>query len=400
MNTLFIEHFWKFFLVCLTICCCDIAAAENEYEVKKAIKQLSSSLESKKEQFDTLRSEMKTMEKKLGNIANNKYQTEKKIKAIKRKLQASLKKKQQLQHEVIQQREALAQQLQALHSAGEQSHLRLLLRQDDPSEISRTIKYFEYFNKARVAKITALKLTLKKLKQVEISIQDKKSKHQEWIKQLASQTKEIKQILSQRSHNLTKLNSKISSQEKRLERLLAQEAKLQTVVKKVVAKTAEVEKNSKNIVSEGTKSIASNKGQKVTTHRVPDKHLSRLKGKLSWPIAGRIIHRYGTKRNSHQKWDGVVLSAKGGTKVKAIAKGEVVFAEWMDGYGHMIIIQHDKNYLSLYGFNRSLYKKEGSQVKAGEVIAEVGKSGGQSKNSLYFGIRKGNDPKNPSHWCK
>jgi septal ring factor EnvC (AmiA/AmiB activator) len=400
VTKLFFKHFWKFFLICASVYCCDTVLAENEHEVKKAIKQLSSSLESKKEQFDTLRSEMNTLEKKLGNIANKKYQTEKKIKAIKHKLQLSLKKKQQLQHEVTQQREALVQQLQALHSAGEQSHLRLLLRQDDPSEISRTIKYFEYFNNIRVAKIKAAKLTLTELKQVEANITEKQITHKQWIKQLAAQSKEIKQLLTQRSHNLNKLNSKISSQEKRLERLLAQEAKLQTVVTKVVAQTANNEEVPEISTSIKSPPSTAEKGKKVTTHRVPDKHLSKLKGKLSWPIAGTIIHRYGTKRNGHQKWKGVVLSANGGTKVKAIAKGEVVFADWMEGYGHLIIIQHDKNYLSLYGYNRSLYKKEGSQVKAGEAIAEVGNSGGQSQNALYFEIRKGRKPQNPSHWCK
>ena len=397
--TLFFRHFWKFFWVCVPFSLCNIVIAQDQQTVKKAIKQLSSSLETEKEHSDSLRLEMKNMEKKLGSIANKKYQTEKKIKAISHKLQASLKQKQQLQQELKQQREALAQQLQALYSAGEQSHLRLLLRQDNPSDMSRTLKYFEYFNNVRVAKIKTAQLTLQKLKQVEISIVEKQSKHKAWITQLAIQRKAIKQLLSQRSHNLNTLNSKISSQEKRLQRLVLQEAKLQTVVKQVVAQTKSEAKPAAQVV-EASKAVSPpKKGKKVTTHRVPDKHLSQLKGQLSWPITGNLLHQYGSKRNGHQKWQGVVLSAKGGTQVKSIAKGEVVFADWMDGYGHLIIIQHDKNYLSLYGYNRSLYKKEGSQVKAGETIAIVGNSGGQSQDALYFEIRKGRKPQNPSKWC-
>jgi septal ring factor EnvC (AmiA/AmiB activator) len=376
----------------------NIATAQENGTVKKQITQLTNSLENEKQQSDKLRLEIKTMEKKLGNITNNRFQTEKKIKAINYKLQASLKKKRLLQQEVKQQREALAQQLQALYSAGEQSHLRLLLRQDDPSEISRTIKYFEYFNTARVKKIQAAQITLGKLKQVEASIHEKQIKQKEWIKQLAKQTKEVKQLLAQRSRYLNKLKGKISSKEKRLERLLAQEAKLQIIVDQVTKKVIKPVKVPPQRAT--TSSVNQAKGKQVTTHRVPNKPLTQLKGKLSWPIRGEMLHSYGQKRNGHQKWQAVVLAASGGTKVKAIAKGEVIFAEWMEGFGHLIIIQHDKNYLSLYGYNRSLYKKEGSQVKAGEVIAAVGNSGGQSRDALYFEIRKGRVPQNPSLWCK
>jgi len=408
VTTLFFRHYWMLFWICLPISLANIALAEDQHNVTKTIKKLSSSLEIEKEQSDKLRLDINNMEKKLGSIENKKYQTEKKIKAITDKLHASLKQKQQLQQELKQQREALAQQLQALHSAGEQSHLRLLLRQDDPSEISRMIKYFEYFNNARVTKIKTAQLTLQKLKKVEISITEKQSTHKKWIKQLAIQRQKIKQILSQRSHNLNKLNSKISSKEKRLQRLLTQKSKLDTVVIQVVAQTAkfeekpqQVSKSETTVSEKKSEKVIPEKGKKVTSHRsISDKQLSQLKGKLPWPIDGNMIHRYGSKRNGHQKWQAVVLSAKGGTEVKAIAKGEVVFAEWMDGFGHLIIIQHDKNYLSLYGYNRSLYKKEKNQVKAGETIAIVGNSGGQNQDALYFEIRKGLTPQNPSHWCK
>jgi len=96
----------------------------------------------------------------------------------------------------------------------------------------------------------------------------------------------------------------------------------------------------------------------------------------------------------------VFLSASGGSKVKAVAKGSVVFSDWMDGYGYLMIIQHDSDYLSLYAYNRALYKKEGESVKANEAIAAVGNTGSMEKNGLYFEIRKGKTPLNPSKWIK
>ena len=117
-------------------------------------------------------------------------------------------------------------------------------------------------------------------------------------------------------------------------------------------------------------------------------------------MRGRILHKYGSKRNDKQRWKGVVISAPGGRKVRAVARGKVEFSGRLNGYGYLIIIRHDKNYRSLYAYNRSIYKKTGQIVNAGEVIAAVGNSGGQEKNALYFEIRKGTRLQNPSRWCK
>lgn len=373
-------------------------------ETEKEIKQLATSLEGKKGKSDKIYAEIKTMEQELGRVSNQKYQTEKKIKAATRKLKKSVEKNQDLRIELEKQREALAQQLQALYSAGEQSHLRLLLRQDDPSEISRVMKYFEYLNNSRVAKIKKAQKTFNKLKQAQARIQEERAGLQALKKQLNQQEKNIKALVAQRSQRLKKLQTNISGQEKRLKQLLAQEEKLQTIVNQVSEKQTQSSPETIDIAKNNSDIEPSEKpqpsGQSVSTHTVPNKPLTKLKGALSWPIEGKIIHSYGSKRNGHQRWNGVVLAAAGGTKVRAIAKGEVVFADWMDGYGYLIIIQHDKNHLSLYGYNRSVFKKEGEKVTANEVIAAVGNSGGRSQNALYFEIRKGQTPQNPSRWCK
>lgn len=377
-----------------------LGAAGSQGEVKREIKKLSTSLEGEKNKSNKAHSEIRSLEKKLGIISNKKYQTGKKIKKATAKLQGAIKKKKVLKVELDVQREALAQQLQALYSAGEQSHLRLLLRQDDPSEISRTMKYFEYLNDSRVLKIKKAQTIFNKVKKTEIEINNENLQLQNLTKELGEQEKDIKLLLVQRSRNFKKLKTLINNKELRLDRLLKQEGELQAVVEKVAEKMPESKQEKDLVVGAVEEKVNVIKGKSVKTHDVPNKLLTQLKGKLSWPVAGKIIHSYGSKRNGHQKWKGVVLAAAGGKEVRAIAKGEVVFADWMEGYGHLIIIQHNKNYLSLYGYNRSVYKKEGSRVQANEVIAAVGNSGGQSQNALYFEIRKGQTPQNPSRWCK
>jgi septal ring factor EnvC (AmiA/AmiB activator) len=124
-----------------------------------------------------------------------------------------------------------------------------------------------------------------------------------------------------------------------------------------------------------------------------------LKGKLPWPVKGRLAQRFGSPR-SEGIWDGVLIDASEGMEVQAVTRGKVVYAEWLRGYGLLTIIDHGQGYMTLYAFNQSLYKRMGDQVKAGDVIASVGQSGGRSQSGLYFGIRKKGVPIDPLEWCR
>ena len=126
---------------------------------------------------------------------------------------------------------------------------------------------------------------------------------------------------------------------------------------------------------------------------------STLKGKLPWPVRGRLAHKFGSPR-AEGAWDGVLIDANEGMEIKAVTRGKVVYAEWLRGYGLLTIIDHGQGYMSLYAFNQSLYKRVGESVEAGDVIASVGQSGGRSQAGLYFGIRKKGVPIDPLEWCR
>jgi len=125
----------------------------------------------------------------------------------------------------------------------------------------------------------------------------------------------------------------------------------------------------------------------------------KQKGRLPWPIAGKLVKKFGSRR-SDTRWDGVLIAAKEGADIRAVTTGKIVFADWLRGYGLLVIIDHGKGYMTLYAFNQSLYKKKGDRVKAGTVIAAVGKSGGRTKSGLYFGVRKRGKAVNPVKWCR
>jgi septal ring factor EnvC (AmiA/AmiB activator) len=131
----------------------------------------------------------------------------------------------------------------------------------------------------------------------------------------------------------------------------------------------------------------------------PETDFAELKGKLPWPVNGKLTHKFGSAR-TEGTWDGVLIDAAEGMEIKAVTGGKVVYAQWLRSYGLLIIIDHGQGYMTLYAFNQSLYKHTGDLVKAGDVIASVGQSGGRSQAGLYFGIRKKGEPVDPLEWCR
>ena len=128
--------------------------------------------------------------------------------------------------------------------------------------------------------------------------------------------------------------------------------------------------------------------------------LSKLKRKLNWPVRGRIQHSFGTKKQGYLKWKGVFLSAPIGRQVKTVHSGTILFSDWLKGYGLVSVVDHGDGYMSLYGHNQALLKSVGDRVEAGEPIALIGQSGGQTQSGLYFEIRHAGKAMNPKLWCK
>jgi septal ring factor EnvC (AmiA/AmiB activator) len=382
-------------------------ADSQQQKIKKQIKQASSSLHAAQSRSSKLSNEVNGLEKNLSDISKSQYRTEKKMENLGKKLGQASYEKQQLLVSIDEQKEALAQQMQALYTSGEQSHLRLLLKQDDPSDIGRTIKYFEYLNRSRLDKIKTIRTSLKKVKQMEQKIAGDRSKLTGLKGKLSTQKNSLNKTLKKREKSLTRAKKQVANKATKLKKLKKQEARLSRVIASLINKQKKKqEEKRKSKPSQSRKQLAKAskktkpKGKIVTSSKFTSRPFSSLRGRLSWPVRGRMIHRYGSKRNAKQRWRGVVIEAPGGRKVRAVARGKIEFAGRLNGYGYLIIIRHDKSYRSLYAYNRAIYKRTGQTVNAGEVIAAVGNSGGQAKNALYFEIRRGTRLQNPSRWCR
>ncbi|CAA6822495.1 MAG: Peptidase M23 [uncultured Thiotrichaceae bacterium] len=377
-----------------------ILFAENTQDLKNEINRLDKIVDERESAAKRARSEVRKVEKQLGTITKKEHQTERKIENINKRLVSNQGKKSGLVTKLDEQKKGLAQQLQVMYTAGTQSHIRMLLKQDNPSDIGRTLKYLEYLNKSRVKKIKKIKEIMDDIDIAEQTMLTDQQALKELQGALRTQKKEIKAILANRDRQYQKLNKSYKSSKNALQRAVKKEKSLQIKIDKLIdtqTKVAVREREPKKI----TRPERKNSKPVGSTQRFkPNKKFSRMRGKMAWPVKGYMLHGYGSRRNEKQRWKGAVIKASGGTKVRAIAQGKVEFSGWFNGYGYLVIIRHDNNYRSLYGYNRGVFVKSGQIVNGGQAIAAVGNSGGQKQNALYFEIRKGTKPRNPAHWCR
>ena len=211
----------------------------------------------------------------------------------------------------------------------------------------------------------------------------------EQLRLLQFSRKENLQKLEQKKHErelvIAKLDKQLVSKGAQLERMQKNARKLNALI------------NSLNQTAANLARLA--KLEKVKSNNAPV--FANLKGKLRWPAAGDIMHRYGTTRNnSSLNWKGVLINAPIGSDVKAVSRGRVIFSDWFRNLGRLIIIDHGGGYMSLYGHNQDLFRSVGDKVRTGEVIASVGDSGGRKNSGLYFEVRRKGTPINPATWCK
>ena len=268
----------------------------------------------------------------------------------------------------------LAAQVRAAYTNGRQERIKLLLNQHDPSSLGRMMAYYRYLSEHRGQNIDTVNKHLAGLA----------SLHSE----AASERDRLAALASARQTELARLDR---AQGQRRDLLVSLKARMQEEGAEIERLAAE-EKDLTRLIAELT-SILSD--YPITS----DAPFTELKGGLTWPVAGTLLHDFGQPRaGGTLKWNGVVLAAPRGREVRAIYHGRVVFADWLAGLGLLVIVDHGEGYMTLYGYNETTLKSAGDWVAPGDVIATVGDSGGQSRASLYFEIRQGTKPIDPRGW--
>ena len=351
-------------------------------QLRQQIKTLRTELNSDRERKQDLQSLLRNTETRIGKVAALLKGLKRQLRRQNRELKKLNKRRKKLRANLQTQRVNLARQIRAAYAIGQQEYIKILLNQQDPAAVSRTLTYYDYFNGARLERIQSIDARLTDLQTVEQKIKRKKAKLEQNRLEQSREKNQLEKNRGQRSEVLAKLNQQMQAKGKRLSLMLEDQRRLQRLLNRLADEPADF-----------TPSLLTEQGER--------KAFAQLRGKLAWPSRGRLTNRYGGRRKVGKiKWQGVMIKAPEGTDVSAISHGRVAFSDWLRGFGLLTIIDHGDGYMSLYGGNQSLYKEVGDWVEAGEVIASVGNSGGNKNTALYFEIRYKGKPTNPLKWCR
>jgi septal ring factor EnvC (AmiA/AmiB activator) len=404
------------------------ATRQDITELKKALGQLQ-------EEKSGVQKDLRNTETEMGKLEKQVEVLQKELKKSEGELQRLDQEKKKLQSARVEQQRLIAMQARAAYQSGRQEYLKLLLNQQNPEKFARTLTYYDYLSKARLEQLRNFNETLSQLAEVEKNIDLQQAQLLVQKSALDDQKDQLDTVRKERQVALAKLNLDYKARDQKLQSRQQDQADLSKVLKTIEetlarqAREAEEARQKALLAQQEAEkrqreqeALAKNRDKnKEDSEPVPRKPVKapgalvssvgqsyggpfeQAKGKLPWPVDGRLLARFGETRGDDErtKWDGVMISAAAGSQVHAVHGGRVVFADWLRGAGLLVILDHGNGYLSLYGHNQSLLKEAGDIVKAGEAISTVGNSGGgQDTPALYFAIRQQGRPSDPAQWCR
>ena len=304
------------------------------------------------------------------------------------------------------QQKRLSSLLRQQYMHGDQSYTQLILQNKNPSEIARDVKYFSYIAKQHAKVIDDMQVSLVKVKALNNKtaealkqVAELKAKQEAEKKTLEAQKKEKSKVVKTLSKQISAQRGeikKLSRDEKNLSNLVERLAKI--IPKKVKKAKKKSQKPVDESDNEKSDQVVINNEQ-TPSNDYAGINFSALKGKLRLPARGELTNRFGAKRDDTGiSWKGLFIRAAEGSDVKTVASGRVVFADWMRGFGNLIIVDHGSGYMSLYGNNQAMLKNVGEEVTAGDAIASIGNSGGNESNGVYYELRRNSQPFDPLSW--
>lgn len=343
-------------------------------EVRAKISQLKRSMDRRAADRDKITGSLQTAEVQISEMRIN-------LADLERQRDFSVRKKARLDAELadrearlVEESDALAAQVRAAYTNGGRERIKLLLNQQDPAELGRMFAYYKYMSDYRGDNIQAVAEHITVLAKLRVEAADEANRISQLARARAAELGELNKKQQERQQLLVSLNTQIKSEGSAIKRLVAEEQDLARLIAELTS-----------ILSDYPITSA--------------EPFSTLKGRLTWPVAGQLLHDFGQPRAGNTiKWNGVVLGAPRGREVRVVYHGRVVFADWLAGMGLLVIVDHGEGYMTLYGYNETILKSTGDWVAPGDPIATVGDSGGQSRAGLYFEIRKGTTPVSPRRW--
>jgi len=342
--------------------------------LQKQIKKLQNTIAVKQDSKNQYIKQLKKSEKNIGRLNTQIKTTNQSISDSNKRIKKLNVQRKQLSQSLTINTASLENQIYDAYIQGSNSQLQMIFNQEEPAQFQRHLMFYQYVTQQQSVIIDAVNNDLRALDTTSIQIHEEKNRLSNTQQTLVLQKKSLVTDQAKRQKIINRLNTQLKKQGKHLKALNEDEKQL----KQLISSINEIFKHA----------------------TLPQKAFKNLKGKLPWPLTGKLKTMYGhLKPLSHLKWQGNVIYAKEGKHVRAISSGIVAYADWLKGFGNLIILNHGDGYLSLYSHNQSLYKAPGESVSKGEIISSAGNSGGIKKSGVYFEIRKKGKPKNPAIWC-
>ncbi len=422
--------FRTFFFILLSCAFTVAVAADQRAQTKQEIAQAAKDIAELKKQLSKIQQEkssaeqaLKKTETEIGELEKQVDDLQQQEKKTEQELDLLDKQKKKLHSSRLDQQKLIAIQARAAYQAGQQEPLRLLLNQQQPEKFSRNLTYYQYIGKARQQQINQFNETIRQITNISAQITEQQNNLAEQRASLLSKQESLKTLRKQRQQKVASLSQQQRKETQSLNTRQADQAALNKVLQTIEATLArqaqearEAERKRQRLIAEQQRQQAEqllDKQPQPATGKQPQSpmvstaithnggNFSTVRGKLPWPVNGRLIAHFGSARgDTRSKWDGVLISSQAGTQVRAIHPGRVVFADWLRGAGLLVIVDHGDGYLSLYGHNQSILSRPGDMVQTGQAISTVGNTGGQDQAALYFAIRQKGKPADPTQWCR
>lgn len=368
-------------------------AREQRRELRERIsalqKKLAAAEETKSEASDALRES----EQAISEANRELRQLTRQSRESNAKLGALRKSSQDTGNTLRAQQDLLGRMLRQQYLQGQSDALRLTLNREDPNEMARQLHYLAHIARARAQLVDGLRSNLREIDRLKAEIAEEAAAIARIAAEQIAQRKRLEQEKRARAGVLSRVSRDIRARQREMRGMQANENRLTRLVdqlaKLVVRKPAT------------THSRPRPRTDSVPSSRNDDSPFAALRGKLALPVRGELGSRFGSPRaDGGLTWKGLFIAAKSGDDVRAVADGRVVYADWLRGFGNLLIVDHGDNYMTLYANAEALLKQVGDVIHGGEPVATVGNSGGNAESGLYFEMRHEGRPFDPLNWVK
>ncbi|HSS46952.1 MAG TPA: peptidoglycan DD-metalloendopeptidase family protein [Burkholderiales bacterium] len=370
-------------------------AAPTKEELKKEeLKQLRGRIEALQQELASAEDEkseaadaLKESERAISEANRKLYELNRQQREINSSLATLQTQSRQTESNLRNQQALLEKLLYQAYIGQQPDYLALLLNGQDPDRLARQLHYYSYISRARADLIARLRGNLNQLATLSAQTREKSDELKAIQREHAAQKRQLEKEKAEHQRVLARLSQQITKQRHEIGTLQRNEKRLTRLIERLA-----------KILSEKKAS------SRLSNSRLPGPSLDaspfqQLKGKLNLPVKGELANRFGSPRSdSGLTWKGLFILSPGGQEVKAVAAGRVVYADWLRGFGNLIILDHGAGYMSLYGNNETLYKQVGDEIHGGDTIAAVGNSGGNPDSGLYFEMRYQGKPFDPLAW--